>query len=150
MRGHRLDLVQDVARDDHALAGAGPVANQADGPAAGERIHSRERLIEDEQRRIVHDCLRQLDPLAHPLAVGADLLVRGIHQLDRRHRPAGRLVRFFLAEAVEPDQRGDPFEAGHPLVEGVLLRAEPIWKYRCGLRQIGSPSTFTSPLLGFS
>ena len=34
VRRHRLDLVEDVARDDDALAGARPVLDQADGLAA--------------------------------------------------------------------------------------------------------------------
>ena len=41
-----------------------------------DRIHARQRLVEDEQFRIVDERLRHLDALAHALAVGADLLVR--------------------------------------------------------------------------
>ena len=89
VRRHRLDLVQDVARDDDALAGAAPsreirriVLRRA------ERIHARQRLVEDQQLGIVDDRLRQLHALAHALAVGADLLVGGVHQVDRRRARA--------------------------------------------------------------
>ena len=37
-RGHRLDLVQDVARHDDVLAGARPVLDHADGATPGERV----------------------------------------------------------------------------------------------------------------
>ena len=122
--GHRLDLVQDVARDDDALARAGPVANHPDGAAAGQRVHARQRLVENEQLRIVDDGLRQLDPLAHALAVGANLLVGRVHQVHGRQRTPGRIVCLFIGEAVQPDERTHPLETGHPLVEGVLLRTE--------------------------
>ena len=82
--GHRLDLVQDVARDDDALAGARPVAisrivvRRASGsmPDSGSSRMSSSRIVDDR--------LRELDALAHALAVGADLLVRRVHQIDRR------------------------------------------------------------------
>ena len=63
--------------------------------------------------------------LPHALAVGADLLVGGLHQIDRGNRLAGRFVGFLVAQAVQPHERADPLEAGHALVEGVLLGAEP-------------------------
>ena len=87
-------------------------------------IHARQRFVEDQQLRIVDDRLGELDALAHAFAVGADLLVRGLHQIDRGQRRARRLVGFLLAEAVQPHQRAHPFEPGHPVVERILLRAE--------------------------
>ena len=69
------------------LPAAAPVANQPDRLAAAERVHARQRLVEDQQLRIVDDRLRELDALAHALAVGADLLVGGVHQIDRRPAP---------------------------------------------------------------
>ena len=91
--GHRLDLVQDVARDDDALAGAAPVLDHADRLAARDRIHAGQRLVEDQQLRIVHERLRQLDALAHALAVGADLLVGGVDQVDRLERARAAVAR---------------------------------------------------------
>ncbi len=124
VRGHRLDLVQDVARDDDRLSGAGPFADQADRAPAGERVHARERLVEDEERGVVDDGLRELDALAHALAVGANLLARRVHQIDDGERAPRRFVGRLLVEAVEAHERGHPLEARHPLVERVLLRAK--------------------------
>ncbi len=86
VRRHRLDLVQDVARDDDALARAAPVLDQPDRAAARERIHAGERLVENQQLRLVDDRLRELHALAHALAVGADLLVRRVEQIDAGQR----------------------------------------------------------------
>ena len=64
-------------------------------------IHAAQRLVEDQHLGIVRDGLRHLDALTHPLAVGADLLVRRVHQIDRFERaPRGRRGRIGL-EAVQ-------------------------------------------------
>ena len=98
------------------------------------------------------DRLRQLDALPHALAVGADLLVGGVHQVDRRQR--ARAPRRRLRFSSRPFSRTSarhPLEPGHPLVERVLLGAEADAGSRGdGLPQIGSPSTVTLPLLGLS
>ena len=73
---------------------------------------------------IVHERLRQLHALAHALAVGADLLVGRVHQVDALERALRRGVRGLLVEAVQSHQRRHPLEAGHPIVEGVLLGTE--------------------------
>ena len=67
---------------------AAPLLDQADRLAPQNRIHPGKRLVEDEQLRIVHDRLRHLDALTHPLAVRADLLAAGIRQVHVLERPA--------------------------------------------------------------
>ena len=122
---------------------AAPLLDQADGLAARERIHAGQRLVEDQQLGIVRERLRQLDALPHALAVGADLLVGGVDQVDQLERPLAPPSRgLALVDAVQPHERGHPFEPGHPLVERVLLRAEADAEVeRRDCRQIGSPST---------
>ena len=73
----------------------------------------------------MHHRLRELHPLAHPLAVGANPLVGRVQQIDRLQRFSGRRGSIRLGQAVEPCQRRDPLQPGHPLVERVLLGAEP-------------------------
>ena len=91
VRGHRFDFVQDVARHDDALALAAPLLDHPDRLAAHDRIHPRERLVEHNQLRVVHERLRHLHALTHALAVGADLLVPdGIGQLDELQRARER------------------------------------------------------------
>src|SRR5262249_11706189 len=67
----------------------------------------------------------ELHALPHALAVGADLLVGGVHEIDRNQRTTCGLASRLLVEAVEADERGDPFEPGHPVVKRVLFWTEP-------------------------
>ena len=75
------------------FAGAAPLLDQADRAPPHERIHAAQRLVEDQQLGIVRDRLRQLDALAHALAVAADLLVGGVQQIDASERPRRRRRR---------------------------------------------------------
>ena len=153
VRRHRLDLVQDVARDEDALArrGAQSLIRRMV-LRAHQRIHAGQRLVENQQLGIVHQRLRQLDALPHALAVGADLLVGGVHQIDRaRARAARRASASRRSRPFSAHQRRDPFEARssgrrtHPAPD-----RSRCGEYSAGLPQIGSPSTRIAPLLGLS
>ncbi len=124
VRGHRLDLVQDVTRDDDVLAGAGPVLDQADGLAPHQRIHAGQGLVQDQQLGVVHQRLRELDALAHALAVGANLLPGGVEQIHAVERARGRGIGVGVAQSVKADERRNPLEPRHAVVEGVLLGTE--------------------------
>ena len=67
-----------------------PVLDQPDRPAPHDRIHAGQRLVENQQLGIVDDRLRELDALTHALAVGADLLVGGVEQVDDARAPGVR------------------------------------------------------------
>src|SRR5579862_2956794 len=124
VRRHRLDLVQHVAGDDDALAGATPFPDEADRFAPGERVEARQRLVENQELRIVRQRLRHLDALAHAFAVGPDLLAGGVEQVDGFQGAPGAERRLPLLQSVQPHQRGNPLETGHALVERVLLGTE--------------------------
>ena len=114
-----------MARDDDALARAPPVLDQADCLAPPDRIHTRERLIEDQQVGVVRDRLRELDPLAHAFAVGADLLVRRVRQVHHLEGAPSRRVRFGRRDTIQAHERAHPLEAGHPLVKRILFGTKP-------------------------
>ena len=73
-----------------------------------------ERLVEDQQLGIVHDRLRQLDALAHALAVGADLLVRGVDQVDALERARARPRR--AAVSSRPFRRTSAVTHSRPVI----------------------------------
>ena len=52
-------------------------------------VHAVERLVEDQDRRIVHERGRHLDPLPHALRVAADRSPGGVTQLDHVDRAIG-------------------------------------------------------------
>ena len=65
-----LDLVEHVARHDHAAPGVAEALEQVDHvePLAG--VEAGERLVEHEHVGVVDEGLRHLHPLAHALGVG--------------------------------------------------------------------------------
>ena len=67
---------------------ARPLLDEADRLAPRDRVHAPERLVENQQLRVVHQRLRQLHALPHALAVAADLLVGRIEQVHRVERRA--------------------------------------------------------------
>src|SRR6185437_12928906 len=101
-----------------------PLANEANSSSPHQWIHAAQRLVEDQHVGIVRERLRHLDALAHAFAVGTDLLVSGVEQIDGFERAS--CCRFGLSwlETVQGDERGDPPETSHPFVERVLLGTE--------------------------
>ncbi len=89
---HGLDLVEDVARDHHRPALPAELAHEVDHPPAVHRVHPAHRLVEQQHLGVVGDRLGQLHPLAHALAVAADLpvlRVEELHLVERVLRPRG-------------------------------------------------------------
>ena len=78
-----------------------PFLDQPDRLPPRQRIHARQRLVENQQFGIVRQRLRHLHALAHPFAVGADLLVGRIGEIDQLERPPRGLVGLLLVDAVE-------------------------------------------------
>ena len=74
----------------------------------------RERLVEDQQLRIVHERLRELDALAHALAVGADALVGGVHQIDGRRARVRRPSR--ASRSPKPLSRTSAVTHSRPVI----------------------------------
>ena len=86
---------------------AAHVANQLNRPAALDRVHAVQRLVEDEQLGIERDGLRELDALPHALAVRADLL-SAARRSGRRPRAHGRPPR-------TPRPSDSPFSRTRPV-----------------------------------
>ena len=124
-RGQGLDLGQDVARDEDGPALLLEVLDEPDELALAQRVEPAQRLVEDEDLRVVGDGLGELDPLAHAPAVAADEAVLVLREVDDVQGPGRPVPDLGLREAVEPEQAGEELPAGHVLVEDVLLGAEP-------------------------
>ena len=97
VRTEPLDLVEDVAGDEHAPVGLTEPVEQVDQVSALARIEAGERLVQHEDVGVVHQGRRHLDPLAHAFGIGGDAAsVVGV-QLDHvergARRPSGRRAR---------------------------------------------------------
>ena len=113
VRAEPLDLVEHVARDDDAAALAAEPVEELDHVRALPRIEPGQRLVEDDQPRVVDDRLGELDPLAHALRVRRQpALVVGV-ELDGRERGPRRAVG--IGKAVEDRRQADERERGEGL-----------------------------------
>src|ERR1044071_2264300 len=90
-----------------------------------ERIESVQRLVEDEDIRVVRDGLREPGALPHPFAVASDFPIGGVEQSDALKRSFGSLAGVTPAVSVNGQQRADELEARYTWREGIELTAIP-------------------------
>ena len=86
-------------------------------------VEAVERLIEEQDRRVVDEGAGQLGALAHPLRIRADRPVRGLGQVDRGDRPARGGVG--IGQALEPGVEPREAEPGQVRMDRLALRDEP-------------------------
>jgi hypothetical protein len=111
-----------VAGHDHAASFASKAAEQRHQLRALPWVETGQRLVQDEHGRVVHDCLRDLDTLAHSLRVRGEPAAVGRvegHGLQRGRRRA-RGVR----HGLEPGRQCDELQGGQRLEHVLLLRDE--------------------------
>ncbi len=121
--GQRLDLVQHVARHDHGLAAAGGPADALDDLGARDRVDAGQRLVEDEQRRVVHQALGQLGALAHALGEAAHPAAQRFLQAHLDQRALGVGARAPGRHAGQLRHAGDPLQRGQLVVQVLVLGA---------------------------
>ena len=97
-----LDIRQQVRRQDqvHALV-VGEVADELEHLLAALRVHAVGRLVEEQQIRVVHQGLGQLDALLHARRVGLDVAVPGLAEADVVEHLVGALHRVHRRQARE-------------------------------------------------
>ena len=86
--GHAFGDFENMRGHDHGAAGANPVAEQSLDVTRGHRVKAGERLVQDDQPRVVHQRARQRDLLAHALGKSLAALVQ--MRLQVRARPEVR------------------------------------------------------------
>ena len=91
--------------------------------AAGHGIGAGERFVQEKHQRIVHQGLGELGPLPHALGVAAHLAVGVCSVMATMARALfGGGLGLASAHAGQAGAGEDEVPAGHPFVEGVLLR----------------------------
>jgi hypothetical protein len=124
VRSERLHLVQDVARNHHAFPLVPQPLDDGHQVVSRDRVGSRERLVEEQDARIVHESLCQLRALPHAFRVAADGPPLVLRHADGLDGPLGGIAGRGTAQSGEPSRRVDEIPAGHPFVKGVLFRAQ--------------------------
>ncbi len=90
---------------------------------AGHGIEAVEGLVQDQDLGSVAQGQGQADPLPHPLAVGADLAIGGVHHADAAEGLVRQSVRLPRGQAVQAQPSADEGAAGDSAREGVELGA---------------------------
>src|SRR5579883_1765089 len=121
--GNLIDLMEDVTGNDDVAALRAPLAENRDRFRARQRIETVERLVEDDDARIVRGCLRELHALPHSLAVRRDRTARRRGEADELERRPRAAVAFGVRVAVHAQERIEELVAGDAFREGVELRA---------------------------
>jgi len=121
--GEEVDLVEDVAGEEHVAPLLRERLEERDRLGARHRVEAVERLVEDDDLRVVRDRLSETDALAHPLAIPRDAAARGFLEADLRDRVGGLGLRVGAGQAVEEQRRPHELVSGEPGREGVVLRA---------------------------
>ena len=120
--GERVGLLEVLRReeDGHALV-AGEPGDLGPERASALRVEARRRLVEEEDRRPVHEREREVEPALHAARVAADLAVGGEREpdpLEQLLRPGPALGAW---DAVERALQPEVLAAGEQVVECGLL-----------------------------
>ena len=86
-------------------------------------IHAVERLVEEQDRRVVDERAGDLGALAHALRVRPDRAIGRLGQVDRGDRPGGGRVR--VGDALQSRVEARELETGQVRVDGLALGDEP-------------------------
>src|SRR5260370_6689797 len=111
-----------MARSQKAFALLGQAKEQAGQLRAANRIDAAERLVEDEQFRIVNQGLSDFDALPHALGVAAQAAVGAVLHLHKFEGSLRAPAGFLLGVAAKPGHALDKIAARHLLVKRINFR----------------------------
>src|SRR6476659_8556743 len=123
-----LGLLEDVRREDDRLSLLPKLAQVFLDDCGVDRIESRERLVQDQDLRIVDDGRDELDLLLHPLRELIHFLLEPRLQLEFLGPVGDPLPRVFAGNLLDRRQKEEVVEHVHLPVEPALLGqvADPI------------------------
>src|SRR2546422_1912855 len=117
-----LDLIEDVGRHDHVAAVAGEVGDRPQDVDPSRGVRPGERLIEDQDLRVVGEGLCKFRALAHPATVSAGGSVRRTREADDLQGRSGLLAGLRRRHPIEPQQGLNELLSRQPSVELILFR----------------------------
>ena len=104
VRRERLDFVQHVAGNDHAVAAFAQAADHGNQVAAGDGVRAAERFVQKQHAGFVDQGLGQLDPLPHALRIAANRAAHVLRHADPGDGLFGGRGRRAAAHARQPAQ----------------------------------------------
>src|SRR6185369_7901030 len=112
-----------VRRDDQVQTIGSEFAKEGDRLGAHHRIETVERLIQNQNRRLVRDRLREANALSHALAVTRYFPIRSIGEVDALDCKLGQIVRLLAIETVDEQERRNKLATSHASRKRIELRA---------------------------
>ena len=93
-----------MARQQDRDPFAGQAADEVAHVAHAGRVETRRRLVEEEQPRLAQERGRDPEPLAHPVRVAADAMLRAVGQLDQLEYRVDARARIAVVVVGEQQQ----------------------------------------------
>ena len=118
--GQPLDLLQDVRAEQDGPALAAQLVEQVHHVQPLPRVHAVERLVEQQNLRVMDQGRSHLDPLAHALGVGGDPAVRGAGHVEQGD--GSRCGGVWVGQLVQLRGRDHELLAGQERVDRVPFR----------------------------
>ena len=122
LRAELLDERELMGRHQHTLAGGARLADQLDDQPRVQRIEPRERLVQDEQRRIADEGGRELNLLLLPLRELFEAARAQCAEIDPRQPLCRPRSRHLTRQPFESREVGENRVDARALVEPAFLR----------------------------
>jgi hypothetical protein len=120
-----LHEVELVAGEQHNAAAAGPLLQGPGQAGYGHRVQAAERLVEHDDRGVVHQGRGQLEALLHAAGEPVGAVSPPVVQAQLLEQPAGSPRRVPTGQPVQPPEVDDLVTGRHPGVEPTFLRHVP-------------------------
>src|SRR6478609_4397125 len=120
----RLRLLHLVGGEDDRLPGPAELEDGVLEDLRVDRVESAERLVEDQEIRLVEQGTDELDLLLHPLGEVLDLVLGPVAQPHLAQPPEGAMPRVRAGEAAHLPEEDEGVEDQHPRIEAALFRQE--------------------------
>ena len=135
--GHALGHFQDMRSHDHGAAVAHALAQQSLDLTRGAGVEAGQRLVEDDQPRLVHQRAGERHLLAHALGKALAALVRMRLQPERDQQICARACAICGIDAPQPGDEFEIFQRRQLVVDHRLVRHpghDPLGRDRIGQR----------------
>src|SRR6266542_4742863 len=129
--------MQNVAGDDQVQTFGSELAKERDCFRPDHGVHPIQRLVENQYRRLMSDCLREANSLSHSLAVCRNLSIAGLQKTYPFQRRDRELFSLFPAKSMHEQERLNEFSprqsAGKRIKLGAITKlAKKLLRLICG------------------
>ena len=122
--GELVGLVEVLRGQQQGHAVGDQLADDVPHADAARRVQAGRRLVEEQHRRAHHEARRQVEPAAHPAAIGASHAVGGVGEVEAVEQLGRPRPRLAAGQAAQPADHHEVLAPGQHLVDGRRLRGD--------------------------